>query len=483
MAVGVIITLIIQNMMKHAAAISFYIIFIFASFTLVAKQAADTVIRYCVDPNWAPYESIENNQHIGLSRQYLTFIEQNSTLRFKLVPTDNWQQTIEYVKTGQCDLLPMLNKSKEREQFLSFSKVLFRAPNALYAHYDQPLVGNLASIREQTVAVVEGYRMHNYLQQTFPTMRLVTVANEAEGLNKVENQAIDFYVGSFHAANQYIKNNALRHLRIVGIAELEDLLRIGISKNLVDLLPELNRAIDQITPEQHAEVFSYLNNSQTTSKKDHSVAIKSAMAFTAVIVCLLFGYWRSVNNANMLEAKNNALELARQQLDEKNKQLKELAIRDPLTKLYNRSHLSEAIKQQIKLKQRYKKSACLLILDIDDFKKINDNFGHKVGDDVLVNFATLLTKSARSVDIVARWGGEEFVMLCPETDVEDAKIIAKRFQALLLSNQTDTLPNATCSIGIAPLGDDKDADQWFIAADNAMYQAKGLGKDSIFIIE
>ena len=130
MAVGVIITLIIQNMMKHAAAISFYIIFIFASFTLVAKQATDTVIRYCVDPNWAPYESIENNQHIGLSRQYLTFIEQNSTLRFKLVPTDNWQQTIEYVKTGQCDLLPMLNKSKEREQFLSFSKVLFRAPNA-----------------------------------------------------------------------------------------------------------------------------------------------------------------------------------------------------------------------------------------------------------------------------------------------------------------------------------------------------------------
>lgn len=470
-------------MMKHAVFISFYALLLSGNFLLMSTSSATTNVRYCIDPDWAPYESLINEQHVGLSQQYLTLIQQYTDLTFTLVPTASWQQTLEYVQSNKCDLIPMLNSTTNRQSFLDFTNVLFRAPNALYGHYNQPLVGHLANIDQQSVAVVTGYRLHRYLLDNYPEINIVEVENEAQGLKKVQNKEIDFYLGSFHGANKYIKDNALHHLRIVGISELEDKLRIGVSKSFSHIIPMLNQAITQITVAEHARVFSYLKEINTTQVQDYSVAIKSATAFTAVIVCLLFGYWRSVNNASMLEAKNKALKLAHQQLDEKNKQLAELATRDSLTQLYNRGHLSECIHQQIKLKERYDKSACLLILDIDDFKQINDHFGHKVGDDVLRHFATLLQECARSVDIVARWGGEEFVMLCPETNIDEAKIVAKRFQQRLIDTSSDALPCVTCSIGIAPLQESKSADQWFIAADNAMYQAKNMGKDTVFIID
>ncbi|MDO6427256.1 diguanylate cyclase [Thalassotalea sp. 1_MG-2023] len=470
-------------MMKHAVLIGFYALLLSESFSLMAASSNTITIRYCIDPDWAPYESLINEQHVGLSRQYLSLIEQNANLSFTLVPTSNWQQTLEYIQTNKCDLIPMLNSTLNRKGFLDFTKVLFRAPNALYGHYNQPLIGHLANINQQSVAVVTGYRLHRYLLENYPEINIVEVENEAQGLEKVQNKEIDFYLGSFHGANKYIKDNALNNLRIVGISELEDKLRIGVSKSLSDMVPILNQAISQITVAEHAQVFSYLKEINTTQVKDYSMAIKSASAFSAVIICLLFGYWRSVNNASILEAKNKALQLAHQQLDDKNKQLADLAIRDSLTRLYNRGHLSECIQQQIKLKERYNKDACLLILDIDDFKQINDQFGHKIGDDVLQYFAMQLTECARNTDIVARWGGEEFVILCPETNIDEAKIIAKRFQQCLFETSSDDLPCVTCSIGIAPLRESKSADQWFIAADNAMYQAKELGKDTIFTID
>lgn len=448
-----------------------------------ASAENSQVIRYCADPNWAPYESIEDGQHIGIAKEYLNLIEQNSNFVFQLVETTSWRQAIENVKSNKCQMLPMLNASPQREQFLSFSNVYFRAPNALYAHYDRPLIGNLTSIQNEKVAVVESYRMHNFLTDNYHGMTIVAVDNEEQGLAKVQNGEIDFFVGSFHSTNKIIQNNEFRHIRIVGIAELEDNLRIGVNDQNKHLLPALNSAISKITPEQHARIFSYLKQKSLITKTDYSLVIQ-AIAISVIIVFLLaIAYFRSVKNAATLAEKNTALELLHQQLDEKNKLLAEAAIKDSLTGLYNRNHFNEIIEQQIKLKDRYGNAACLLMIDIDDFKKINDSLGHSVGDEVLKQFAFILSSCAREADMVARWGGEEFVMLCPETKLSDAKTIATRFQKQLKELKTDAIPKVTCSIGIALLQKEESADAWFVAADSAMYHAKQQGKNTVYTIE
>ena len=460
----------------------FLTVFILCTWPTWSQELELIEVNYCVDPDWGPYESIANQQHIGISKQYINILSSLSPLRFNLVITENWDQSLTFVKSGKCQLLPLLNKSSKREKFLTFSDVYFRAPNALYSHFNQPMVGSLSGISGQSVAVVKDYRMHHYLKAKFPQMNIVEVATEQEGLILVESEKVDYFVGSFYSANIIIQALSLSQLRIVGIAELEDNLRFGVNKESEHLLPIINQAIAQLSEDDHNHVYSYLKALNLVKETDYSIAIKSGIIFTVITIILLVGYWRSVKYTRELANKNIALEKLHKQLDQKNQQLANLAIRDSLTMLYNRAHLAEMINQQIKLKSRYNTKSCLIMIDIDDFKKINDNFGHKLGDDILKSFSFILTECARDTDIAARWGGEEFVLLCPETEMDEATLLAKRFQKALHELKSDAFPNVTCSIGIAELNNKDSADEWFISADNAMYQAKRQGKNSIFTV-
>lgn len=448
-----------------------------------AQSTNVSQINYCVDPDWAPYESIKKNQHVGISKEYLDIISNKASLSFSLIPTSDWKQTLQFAKEGKCQLVAMLNKSPERDKYLTFTDIYFRAPNALYGHYNQTMVGNLSSITTQSVAVVYDYRLYHYLKNTFSEMNIIPVKNEYEGLKKVEEQQIDYFVGSYYSANKIIQELSLSKLRIVGIAELEDNLRIGLHKDSVYLLPQLNKAINELSEQEHQKVFAYFKAMNFIHKTDYTLVTGVALFFTTIFIILFIGYSRSVRFNQALASKNTALKELHTQLDAKNKQLAELAIRDPLTRLYNRAHLAEMINQQIKLKDRYNTRSCLIMIDIDDFKQVNDKLGHKTGDDILKNLSEILTQCARNSDIVARWGGEEFVLLCPETDIEEAMLLAKRFQKALSEINHDALPKVTCSIGIAELHNKDSADEWFICADNAMYQAKAQGKDSISTLE
>ena len=294
------------------------ILFISLSFGGTSFAENSRIVRYCADPAWAPYESIENGKHIGIAREYLDIIEQNSYFVFELVETSTWSQAIEFVKSNKCHMLPILNASPQREQYLAFTDVYFRAPNALYAHFDRPLIGNLTSIKDDTVGVVESYRMHNFLTDNFKGMKVVPVDNEEQGLSLLESRKLEFFVGSFHSTNRIIQHKNFRHIRIVGIAELEDNLRIGVNLQHQHLIPELNLAISKITHEQHARIFEYLKQKNLISQTDYGLIAKAVGIPVIVVVILGIAYFRSVKQAAILADRNTALKALHQQLDEKN---------------------------------------------------------------------------------------------------------------------------------------------------------------------
>lgn len=471
-----------MHLLTSSLILSIFLAFMLGSVSR-AQTAENIHINYCVDPNWAPYESINEGQHIGISKKFLDIFSQKKPFTFTLVPTKDWEQTLAYVKSGKCHITPMLNSSPQRAQYLLFSDIYFRAPNALYGHFKQSMVGSLSGIKKQTLAVVKNYRMHQYLRTNFPHINLVLVENEQQGLVKVANKEVDYFVGSFYAANSIIQTLSLSSLRMVGISEASDNLRIGINKNSAYLLPHLNDAINQLTEAEQQQIFSYLTTINLVSKQDYTISIITVLVFSLFSILIWVHYKRSIRYAKILAEKNDSLRRLHLQLEEKNKLLEEVAIRDSLTGLYNRNHLLEVIQQQININNRYNNHPCLMMVDIDDFKKINDTFGHKIGDDILKYFSLMLTECSRDADIVARWGGEEFVLVCPETNIADAQSLAFRFQEKLRANKKSALPDVTCSIGIAELNDNYSADDWFVSADKAMYQAKENGKNAIFTVE
>jgi two-component system cell cycle response regulator len=162
----------------------------------------------------------------------------------------------------------------------------------------------------------------------------------------------------------------------------------------------------------------------------------------------------------------------------------EMAITDALTGLYNRrymeSHLTTLVEQAVSRG----KPLTVLVLDIDFFKSINDNHGHDAGDDVLREFATRVRKSIRGIDLACRYGGEEFVIVMPETDMGVAAIVAERLrrriasEAFAIGSGSRTI-EVTISIGLATLDTDDNAATILKRADQALYRAKRDGRNRV----
>jgi diguanylate cyclase (GGDEF)-like protein len=163
-------------------------------------------------------------------------------------------------------------------------------------------------------------------------------------------------------------------------------------------------------------------------------------------------------------------------------QVRSLAIRDGLTGLYNYRYFWEVLHREVDLSRRYRHPLSLLFLDLDDFKKVNDTLGHQVGDLVLKDLGTYLQAAVRQVDLVCRYGGEEFIVLLAATEPGQARIIAERLCQGISQIKVE-LPDQelrfTVSIGVAELKGDMDGDTLVKAADAAMYRAKLAGKNRV----
>jgi len=159
--------------------------------------------------------------------------------------------------------------------------------------------------------------------------------------------------------------------------------------------------------------------------------------------------------------------------------LEALAVTDSLTGLLNRSLLTSTLEQAISRCRRTNEPAALLTIDIDHFKMINDTFGHQAGDQVLVGVANLLKGRLRSTDIVFRAGGEEFVVVLPDTDAEPGHHVAQLLRSAVAGeNLLDSQP-ITVSVGVARLQADDTAESWFLRSDRNLYEAKRLGRNQV----
>jgi diguanylate cyclase (GGDEF)-like protein len=165
-------------------------------------------------------------------------------------------------------------------------------------------------------------------------------------------------------------------------------------------------------------------------------------------------------------------------------QIQDLALRDPLTGVLNRRALDGPLTRELKAGLRYGTPACLLLVDLDYFKTVNDLLGHVAGDDVLRGVAALMQDTVRNVDSVGRYGGEEFAVVLPHTDLDQAQALAERIRATIERHAfklEDGHVRITASIGLAALHDSAIATvgDWISAADSALYEAKSRGRNLV----
>lgn len=187
---------------------------------------------------------------------------------------------------------------------------------------------------------------------------------------------------------------------------------------------------------------------------------------------------RKLYDAELREARD-AAEAANLALLSANAVLHGQATTDPLTGVSNRRHFEQALAAQIGRTRRYGEPLSLLIVDLDHFKSINDRFGHQLGDLVIVELARLLRSSLRKADLLARWGGDEFVLMLPHTGAEEAWQLAEQLRLSMSVHVFPVVPKLTGSFGVAALEGEETAEQFFGRVDQMLYAAKAAGRNLV----
>lgn len=445
---------------------------------LSSNQDSDTnnVITYCVDPSWQPYEALEQQKHSGISSDYLQYFIDFTGIKLKLIQTSSWVETLELLKSGHCHLTPMLNESENRKKYLSFSDTYFTAPNVLVSLREEPFLQNLTHVENRSVAIVKGYRLIDYIQKYFPNIKLTFVDNETEGLKLVSEGEIKLFIGSMLSVNHKIKKGGLSKLKIAGWAGPEDKLKLAVIKSKQKILPMINQAIASITESRHLDIYRKWQSIEVTKTTNYALWWQS-IAVISVLFLLILLRQRSINKYNVkLRKKNNHLNELKNKLEIANQKLKFSANHDPLTQLYNRQYFNETLEKD---HREHKEGVTLTIIDIDYFKDINDKFGHSAGDQILQALSKILTLHIRETDFLARWGGEEFVIVSKQSNLNSANQLSIRIQKAISEYNFPYCKTLSCSFGIAEHTSKENILHCFERADQALYKAKKQGRNQI----
>ena len=183
----------------------------------------------------------------------------------------------------------------------------------------------------------------------------------------------------------------------------------------------------------------------------------------------------------VIKNREDKLHAINADLSQAHSNLEKIAVTDRLTGLYNRAKLDEVFTNEIACVERSGNSFAIILADIDHFKLVNDTHGHLVGDSVLNEFATILRRMTRDTDTSGRWGGEEFLVICPKVDLNDAFALAERIRAAVAKHSFTVVGKKTCSFGIASYRPGDTADTMVKRADDALYKAKQHGRDRVAI--
>jgi diguanylate cyclase (GGDEF)-like protein len=208
------------------------------------------------------------------------------------------------------------------------------------------------------------------------------------------------------------------------------------------------------------------------------------------IILTVRSAYRAYNQERELERQNeqlrqlnsnleNLVEQRTQELLEKNQQLQYISTRDSLTDLSNRLSLDRVLQDELNRCHRYATELSIILIDVDKFKLVNDQFGHQTGDQVLISIAKILKHSAREVDVAGRWGGEEFLIICPNTDLDGAMTLAEKIRINVAHYEFPQVGSKTISSGVAVYRTNDTINAIIARADAALYTAKEQGRNCV----
>ena len=439
-------------------------------------------IRFAIDPSWPPFEYLDNQQQLqGVAADYLRLIGERLGVEFELVTGLTWSQALEAARDGRVDLLPSISSTPERRQYLQFTYPHIRSPMVVVTRDDQEYMADISALDGRDVLVVRDYASDEWLRSHHPQVSLQYVSTAEEGLRALAAGQGFAFVDNLAVISHLIKTQGLNNLQVSGQTPYSFDLSMAVRRDLPQLRELLDHALLSISQQQHNEIYDrWVSLPVPVGRQipwDTLIPIGGAIV-TAMLLLALHSMRLSALNTR-IRAVNDQLQMTQAELKLKNEQLHEISVTDKLTGVFNRHHLDQVLAEQHAHAQRYQRPLSLVLFDLDYFKQVNDRYGHQAGDQVLRVFCDLVCACTRSTDIFGRWGGEEFLLVCPETTAEDALRVAEKIRTALAAHAFEQGFVQHVSAGIMSLLPGMNLDQLISATDQRLYAAKNGGRNRV----
>lgn len=426
------------------------------------------VIKYCINPSLEPLEYLdEQGNHNGITKDYLDAIVKKTGMSVKFVKTKSWSETIKFLEDQSCDMVLSIAPSPSREKYLLFTKPYMNFSQVVAMKTDALFVNNMNDLLEKKVGIVKDYAIAEILKLKYPQLTPIEINSAQEGLKQVLDGDIDAVIDYLPSVSSAINKVSLGNLKIAG--KIDELIKIGAATRNDEpiLYSILQKTLNSFKPEEHKSIFDKWMTIKYEHGTDYTLAL--IIAVGALFFFLVFGYW----NHKIMEAKKI--------IEKQNIELEILATTDKLTKVYNRAKLDQLLHSEMDRAKRYQHSFGCAMIDIDHFKIINDTYGHLMGDKVLKEITSLISANIRKSDIFGRWGGEEFLLILPETNAQDIMTFLEKIRTIISKSTILDVGTITISIGATLYSSDDTMDSMIKRADDALYDAKNSGRDKVSI--
>lgn len=430
-------------------------------------------LRFLGNSELAPMVWSHHGSTQGVAVDLVNAAAQRVGLSISIVGAD-WKTAQDELRDGKADALIQINPTPQRLEIYDFSDPLLKSNFHIFRRTKDFQISGIDSLSGRKVGVEAGGFPITFLQKydqigvvVFPNW-----SNAFEKLNAGEIDAVfvDRWVGEYELYQHKFKNITLIDPPVVTLES-----RIAVKKGNTALLAQINEGLRRIDRDgTRQSILKKWQSKEVVYLTRESIdrIIMAAVAAAALFMLGVSAYlYRQRRN---LQSANRALESA-------NEQLSRLAITDTLTGLWNRRHFEERVGHEIIKANRYKQPLSVLIFDIDHFKSVNDSYGHLVGDRVLVELCKMARQHTRDSDLLARWGGEEFIILMPNTGPNEAMAVTEKLRANFASHHFADAGRITASFGIAPYQPGESVDHWISRADAALYEAKQEGRNRVKI--
>ncbi|WP_432474458.1 ABC transporter substrate-binding protein [Amphritea sp. HPY] len=422
----------------------------------LAKHKSVTV---CVDPNWMPYSGIVQGQATGMDAEYIRYLEEKLHIDLALVPTTSWQESLVMAEHGGCTLLLGAVATPDRKRFLNFTAPYRRISVSLAVRKSAADIASLDQLWRHKVGVVEGGAYHEYLTRNYPEIEVVTVKNSEQGVLKVASGELFAMLAPHTTLSRVFRLNNLYGMKIEGPLKEDWALAIGVAKGEPILLEVLDRTLRMLTNEDSFRISAKWVGIEPGNSGYIQWLWWSILLLTSIVALILYRYYRVAHLS---------------------RSLRQVAEVDSLTGAFNRRKIDQELTDLVaKRRSGLADKLAVIFLDVDKFKRINDGYGHDVGDQILQELSRLITHSTREADLFGRWGGEEFIVILPNTDMASAMTCAGQLQEMVNKHLFPAIGTLTCSYGVAELETGETTRELMHKADKALYEAKRAGGNCV----